>query len=50
MILDLVITQVTYIQWLKYWYKILPMGVANSPNIFQQKMNHLFQGFRFIRD
>ena len=33
----------------KYWYKHLPMGVANSPDIFQQEMNYLFHGFEFIR-
>ena len=27
------------------WYKRLQMGVANSPEIFQQKMNDLFHGF-----
>ena len=32
----------------KYWYKRLPMGVADSPDIFQQKMNYLFHGFEFI--
>ena len=31
--------------WIKYRYKHLPMGVANSPEIFQQKMNNLFHGF-----
>ena len=25
------------------------MGVANSPDILQQKMNDLFHGFEFIR-
>ena len=25
------------------------MGVENSPDIFQQKMNNLFHGFEFIR-
>ena len=25
------------------------MGFANSSDIFQQKMNDLFQGFEFIR-
>ena len=35
--------------WGKYRYKRLPMGVANSPEIFQQKMNNLFHGFEFIR-
>ena len=24
------------------------MGVANSPDIFQQKMNYLFHGYEFI--
>ena len=33
----------------KYCYKCLPMGVANSPEFFQQKMNDLFHGFEFIR-
>ena len=32
----------------KYWYKSLLMGVANSPENFQQKMNDLFHGFEFI--
>ena len=31
--------------WGKYRYKRLPMGVANSTDIFQQKMNNLFHGF-----
>ena len=34
--------------WGEYQYKLLPMGVSNSPEIFQQKMNDLFHGFRFI--
>ena len=34
--------------WGKYRYKRLPMGVANSPEIFQQKMNDLFHVFEFI--
>ena len=29
----------------KFSYKRLPMVVGNSPGIFQQKMNGLFQGF-----
>ena len=33
----------------KYQYKRLPMGVANSPETFQQKMYDLFHGFEFIR-
>ena len=35
--------------WGGYCYKHLPMGVANSPDIFQQKMNDLFHGLEFIR-
>ena len=33
------------ILWRKYLYKRLPMGIANFPDIFQQKMNDLFHGF-----
>ena len=33
------------IPWGKYGYKFIPMGVTNSPDIFQQKMNNLFHGF-----
>ena len=33
----------------KYQYKRLTMVVANSPDIFQQKMNDLFNGLDFIR-
>ena len=36
-------------QWGKYQYTRLPMGVANSPKMFQQKTNELFNGFEFIR-
>ena len=35
--------------WGKYWYKHLPMGVANSPVVFHQKINYLFHVFEFIR-
>ena len=35
--------------WVKYHYKRLPMLVDNSPDIFQQNMNGLFNGFEFIR-
>ena len=35
--------------WGKYCYKHLPMGIANSSEIFQQKMNDLFHRFEFIR-
>ena len=33
----------------KYWHNRLPMVVANSPDIFQQKMNDLFRIFELIR-
>ena len=29
----------------KYCYKHLLLGLENSPSIFQQKVNDLFQGF-----
>ena len=35
--------------WGKYRYKRLTMGVSNSPDIFQEKMNKMFRGFEFIR-
>ena len=31
--------------WVKYWYKRLTMGVSNSPDILQHKMNDLFHWF-----
>ena len=34
--------------WGKYWYKRLTMGVVNSPDIFQQKMNDLFHRFELV--
>ena len=37
------------IQWGKYQYNHLLMGVSKSPYIFQYKINDLFQGFEFIR-
>ena len=36
------------IPWIKYCYKYLPMGIANYPDISQQKINNLFHEFRFI--
>ena len=35
--------------WGKYKYQQLPMGLCNSPEIFQEKMNELFAGFENIR-
>ena len=34
--------------WGKYRYKCLTIGVRNSPDIFQEKMNEMFRGFEFI--
>ena len=39
---------VNIIPWGKYNYKLLPTVIANSPDIFQHKMNYLFHGFQFI--
>ena len=35
--------------WGKFCYNKLPMGVCNSPDIFQSKMAELFQGFEHVR-
>ena len=35
--------------WGKYQYKRLPMGLANSPDIFQEKMNSLFNELSYVR-
>ena len=35
--------------WGKYQYQKLPMGLCNSPDIFQQKMNELFVGLDNVR-
>ena len=37
------------IPWRKYLYKCLPMGVSDSPDILQDKMNGIFCWFEFIR-
>ena len=34
--------------WENYRYKHLPIGIANSPDILQQKMNYLSHEFKFI--
>ena len=33
----------------KFEYLKLPMGLCNSPDIFQEKINELFQGFEEVR-
>ena len=35
--------------WGKYEYQKLPMGLCNSPDIFQEKMSKLFHGFENVR-
>ena len=35
----------TILKWGKHQYKRLPMGVANSPKMFQHKMNYLYHEF-----
>ena len=35
--------------WGKYEYLKLPMGLCNSPDIFQEKMNELFAGLEYVR-
>ena len=34
--------------WGKYEYQRLPMGLCNSPDIFQEKMSELFAGFDYV--
>lgn len=36
--------------WGKYEYQKLPMGLCNSPDIFQEKMSQLFQDLEYIRE
>ena len=35
--------------WGKYEYCRLPMGVSNSPDIFQEKISEVMDGLEFIR-
>ena len=35
--------------WGKYEYVKLPICLCNSPDIFQEKMNELFDGLEYIR-
>ena len=35
--------------WGKYEYQRLPMGLCNSPDIFQEKMSSLMAGLEFVR-
>jgi len=33
----------------KYEYQAIPMGLCNSPDIFQEKMSELMDGLTFVR-
>ena len=35
--------------WAKYEYCRLPMGLCNSPDIFQEKVNNMFHGLEFVQ-
>jgi Reverse transcriptase (RNA-dependent DNA polymerase) len=35
--------------WGKYEYQRLPMGLCNSPDIFQEKMSMLMQDLEYVR-
>ena len=35
--------------WGKYEMQVLPMGLSNSPDIFQEKMNELLHDLEFVR-
>ena len=35
--------------WGKYSYKRLPMGVADSPDIFQGKMSELMMALEYVQ-
>ena len=37
----------TIFPWGKYWYKVLPMGINNSPDIFQEVMNKIMGDLEF---
>ena len=36
--------------WGKYEYQKLPMGLCNSPDIFQENMNQFFEGFDYVTE
>ena len=38
-----------FLLWGKYEYCKLPMGLCNSPDIFQEKMNELFADFECLQ-
>ena len=36
--------------WGKYEYQVLPMGLSNSPDIFQENMSNLFRDLEYVRE
>ena len=36
--------------WGKYEYQKLPMGLCNSPDIFQEQLSHLFRDLEYVRE
>ena len=36
--------------WGKYEYQVLPQGLSNSPDIFQENMSNLFRDLTFVRE
>ena len=36
--------------WGKYEYQKLPMGLCNSPEIFQEQLSHLFRDLEYVRE
>ena len=36
--------------WGKYEYQKLPMGLCNSPDIFQEQLSHLFRDIEYVRE
>ena len=40
--------KVIKLPWGKYEYQWLPMGLSNSPDIFQEKMAELFGNFEYV--
>ena len=35
--------------WRKHEYQTLPVGLCNSSDIFQEKMNKLFNGLEYVK-
>ena len=37
------------LSWGKFEYQKMPLGLCNSPDIFQEKMNKLFNSLEYVR-